>query len=97
MKNRPFWHQALVAAGLGAVPLGPAVVLPQSDVVPDFDPARYLGQGDTYNCSAFRSQAQAQAVLRADPSDPNRLDSDRDGIAYERNRPLRDLEPVRRL
>ena len=40
---------------------------------------------DLYNCNAFVSQQQAQAVLRADPSDPNRLDTEnnqsRDGIA----------------
>jgi len=48
-----------------------------------FDPSRYLGQGDRYNCGDFATQAQAQAVLNADPSDPNRLDGDNDGIACE--------------
>jgi hypothetical protein len=62
----------------------------------DFDPAAYLEQGDAYNCPHFGSQAEAQAVLRADPSDPNRLDADRDGIACESNRAPRDLEPVER-
>jgi hypothetical protein len=45
---------------------------------------RYVGQGDRYNFSDFANQAQAQAVLRADPNDPNPLDTDRprsDGIA----------------
>lgn len=37
-----------------------------------------------YNCSDFKSQAAAQAALRADPSDPNKLDADRDGIAWGR-------------
>jgi micrococcal nuclease len=55
-----------------------------------FDPARYLNQGDRYNCSDFQSQADAQAVLRADTSDPNRLDTDRDGIACESNPAPRD-------
>jgi hypothetical protein len=50
-----------------------------------FDPQRYLGQGDRYNCDDFATQADAQAVLDADRSDPNRLDGDRDGIACERN------------
>jgi len=50
-----------------------------------FDPAPYLGKGDAYNCADFASQADAQAVLRADPTDPNRLDADRDGVACERN------------
>ena len=40
--------------------------------------------------------ADAQAVLRADPSDPNQLDRDRDGIACESNPPPRDLVPVPR-
>ena len=47
-----------------------------------FDPSRYVGQGDRYTCSHFASQAEAQAVLRADPRDPNRLDgNDNDGLA----------------
>jgi hypothetical protein len=48
-----------------------------------FDPRRYIGQGNRYNCSDFATQAHAQAVLEADPSDPNRLDADHDGIACE--------------
>ena len=51
-----------------------------------FDPTAYVGKGARYNCAAFASQAQAQAVLRADPSDPNKLDADRDGVACESNR-----------
>jgi hypothetical protein len=35
------------------------------------------------DCSSFTSQADAQAVLTADPSDPNHLDADKDGIACE--------------
>src|ERR1700709_1892200 len=35
------------------------------------------------NCSDFATQAQAQAVYNADPSDPNHLDADHDGIACE--------------
>jgi hypothetical protein len=47
-----------------------------------FNPNSYLGQGDRYGCLDFASQANAQAVLRADPSDPNRLDTNpRDGFA----------------
>jgi hypothetical protein len=63
---------------------------------PGFDPHRFVGQGDRYNCPAFVSQADAQAVLRADPSDPNRLDADRDGIACETNPAPRDRVPVPR-
>lgn len=35
------------------------------------------------NCSDFDTQAEAQAVLDDDPSDPNGLDRDDDGIACE--------------
>ncbi|HET8567768.1 MAG TPA: excalibur calcium-binding domain-containing protein [Candidatus Limnocylindria bacterium] len=57
---------------------------------------RYLRQGDRYDCADFASQALAQAVLRADPRDPNRLDGDRDGIACETNPAPKDLVPVPR-
>ena len=66
---------------------------------PGFVPAKYLGQGDAYNCADFVSQADAQAVLRADPSDPNQLDTDRprpDGVACESNRAPFDRAPVLR-
>lgn len=39
-------------------------------------------QGDL-NCDDFPSQAAAQAVLDADPSDPNRLDANNNGQACE--------------
>lgn len=42
------------------------------------------------------AEADAQAVLRADPRDPNKLDPDRDGIACHRNRGLFDRVPVQR-
>ena len=62
---------------------------------PPFDPTAYIGQGDAYNCSDFASQADAQAVLRADPSDPNKLDQGGiPGVACESNRAPRDVEPV---
>ena len=61
-----------------------------------FDARTFIGKGDAFNCPAFASQAQAQAVLRADPRDPNRLDPDRDGIACESNRAPRDTTPVKR-
>lgn len=63
---------------------------------PTFDPSFYIGKGDAFNCADFASQADAQAVLRADPTDPNRLDADRDGIACESNRAPKDLVPVPR-
>jgi hypothetical protein len=73
-----------------------SVVVSQPAPIAGFDPSAYVGQGDAYNCANFSSQAQAQAVLRADPSDPNRLDADNDGIACESNRLPRDTVPVAR-
>src|SRR5215213_574035 len=51
------------------------------------------------DCSDFRSQAEAQAALRQDPSDPDVLDEDQgqDGIAcetYPYDDPARDETPV---
>jgi hypothetical protein len=42
------------------------------------------------------SQADARAVLRTDPSDPDGLDCDVDGISCESNRAPKDLAPVPR-
>ncbi len=39
-------------------------------------------QGDL-DCADFASQAEAQATFDADPTDPNGLDADNDGIACE--------------
>jgi hypothetical protein len=86
------------------VPPAPGSPLPPVQPVPPpapppsgFDPMRYIGQGDRYNCSDFASQAQAQAVLRADPSDPNRLDQGGvPGIACEDNPAPYDRTPVPR-
>jgi hypothetical protein len=44
---------------------------------PDYD------GGDDYDCSDFATQAEAQEVYEADPSDPHRLDGDYDGIACD--------------
>lgn len=65
-------------------------------LLPGFDPQRYLGQGNAYECSSFESQAEAQAVLRADSSDPNVIDQDRDGMACEANPSPRDTRRVPR-
>jgi hypothetical protein len=63
---------------------------------PGFEPTAYIGHGNAHNCPDFKSQAEAQAVLRADPSDPNVLDQDKDGIACESNPPPRDVNRVPR-
>lgn len=67
-----------------------------SKYIESFNPNLYIGQGNKFNCKDFSSQAQAQAVLRADPTDPNKLDTDYDGIACETNKSPKDLNPVKR-
>ncbi len=83
---------APVTAAPTAAPVAAAPTVAPSG----YDTARYLGQGDRYNCGDFSSQAYAQAVLRADPSDPNRLDTDRDEIACESRPNPKDLVRVPR-
>ena len=76
--------------------LGTSPITASSPVAHDFDPGKYIGQGDRYNCSDFASQAEAQAVLRVDPSDPNRLLKDGNGIACESSPGPKDLPPMTR-
>src|SRR5438874_12937827 len=83
---------ALLAAD--AVVISPASARAQ-DQIPAFDPGRFVG-GRDLDCGDFRSQAEAQAVLRTDPTDPNGLDLNRDGIACQRNGAPHDLIPVPR-
>ena len=46
--------------------------------------SKYVVQGqDKYNCTDFAHQADAQAVLRLAPNDPNNLDRNRNGIACD--------------
>ncbi|MEV7413837.1 hypothetical protein [Streptomyces sp. NPDC089919] len=53
----------------------------------------YATHGDAYECINFATQADAQAVLRADPADPNRLD-DGGGVACRGLPAPRDTKPV---
>ena len=46
-------------------------------------PAPFAFAATDKDCSDFQYQEDAQAVYNADPSDPNRLDNDNDGIACE--------------
>ncbi|MGW4649839.1 hypothetical protein [Kitasatospora sp. NPDC004289] len=62
-----------------------------------FDARYFLRHGtDAYDCADFASQADAQAVLRFAPADPNRLDEDRNGIACPDRPDPKDLKSVRR-
>ena len=42
-----------------------------------------MAQDGDLDCADFDSQAEAQAELESDPTDPNNLDADNDGIACE--------------
>jgi micrococcal nuclease len=69
---------------------------PKGDLQDDVAPTPAATPFRDLNCSDFPSQAAAQATLRGDPTDPHRLDPDRDGVACERNRAPFDRTPVRR-
>ena len=83
---------AVSPASTTRVTTAPATAAPAAG----FNAGSYIGKGDMYNCDDFISQAQAQAVLRADPRDPNRLDTDKDGIACESLKGAQDRVPVPR-
>ncbi|MER6254989.1 excalibur calcium-binding domain-containing protein [Streptomyces sp. NPDC001584] len=61
-----------------------------------FDVAPYVNKGHVADCDAFKSQADAQAVLRADALDPNGLDRDGDGLACPNLPEPKDKKPVHR-
>jgi hypothetical protein len=63
----------------GALIFAPLVVLPLLLVFVSVARA----QENNLNCADFSSQAEAQAELDSDPSDPNNLDADNDGQACE--------------
>lgn len=67
-----------------------SVLCPSSKV---FDAKEYVTHGDSNECSNFANQADAQAVLRADPSDPNHLDEG-GGVACRGLPEPRDIKPV---
>jgi LPXTG-motif cell wall-anchored protein len=59
-----------------------AGVVPTSTIPPTTTTAAAQG-GQSVNCPDFPNQEAAQAELNRDPSDPNGLDDDNDGIACE--------------
>ncbi|CAM5648181.1 hypothetical protein SAVIM338S_06451 [Streptomyces avidinii] len=61
-----------------------------------FDVTPYTHKGHVVDCAAFTSQADAQAVLRADALDPNQLDRDGDGVACPDRPEPTDKKPVHR-
>ena len=62
----------------------PGAEVPEPPAAPEPAPAPSgdLPEGDL-DCSDFETQAEAQAVLDADPSDPHGLDGEGDGIPCE--------------
>lgn len=80
-----------VPAAPAATDAAPAVVPEPADTVASVsDAAIHTWWGELpasfwdLDCSQLTYE-EAQAILHADPSDPNRLDGDHDGIACERN------------
>ncbi|GGZ93155.1 hypothetical protein [Streptomyces subrutilus] len=72
-----------------------SALCPQPDR--SFDARYFLRHGgDAYDCPDFASQADAQAVLRFDPADPNHLDGARKGVACPNLPGPKDVKPVRR-
>ena len=61
---------------------GGGVAQPAAPTTTQYDEPETPTQGDL-DCADFASQAEAQTVLDADPTDPNGLDADNDGIACE--------------
>lgn len=59
-------------------------------------PRTEIARAQAQDCSSYPSQAAAQAALRANPSDPNNLDPDDDGIACEDRPAPFDRTPVNR-
>ena len=56
-----------------------------SDSNSDSDDSSSGTSGDDRDCADFTSQADAQAALTSEPSDPDNLDADDDGIACEQH------------
>jgi hypothetical protein len=78
-RRRLDWR--LAAAPLAAVLVTAPAFMQAPPALPGFDPTPYAGTFDDYDCRDFTSQAQAQAVLRANPRDPNQLEAREMGIA----------------
>ena len=72
-----------VSKGWYRVRLLALIITPISLVLTFLAPAPPVAAQNNLNCSDFSTQAQAQAAYDKDPSDPNNLDSDKDGKACE--------------
>ena len=57
---------------------------PKTEPPPASPYEKYIVKGeDKFGCTSFPNQADAQAVLRIAPKDPNNLDGNRNGIACD--------------
>src|SRR5262245_44957249 len=74
-----------VGAGPVAPPDGtlPDVTVPETNEVPPPEAEEEPEEEVDLDCADFDFQEDAQEELLADPSDPNNLDGDGDGIACE--------------
>jgi hypothetical protein len=64
----PAVNWAQVPDDVGAADVGAAQRPAPPPASVGFYPSKYIGRGDAFNCADFVSQADAQAVLRADSS-----------------------------
>ena len=76
--------------GTGALRLAAVVLMLAADLVARITYERLIdpstpafAQQDQYDCASFGSQESAQSELDRDPRDPNNLDPDGDGQAFE--------------
>lgn len=72
-----------LAADCGAASTPSPTPTPTAQPTPTPTQTARPTQGQDLDCDDFATQDQAQAVLEKDPSDPNGLDRDNDGIACE--------------
>lgn len=91
--DKPYPRQLAPASVTDAAPVPPS---PAPPLLATFNPYPFTQYGDRYDCADFENQAMTQAVLRADPSDPNNLDPDGDGIACADNPAPTDSDAVTR-
>lgn len=66
-----------------SLPHRPAQQTPTSTITTTAIPTTPASTSRDKDCADFATQAQAQAELNKNPSDPNRLDADNDGYACE--------------
>jgi hypothetical protein len=70
--------------GVNDVPYGKVACEELAENQPDDQPSSAGSSTDSdLDCASFATHEEAQKVLEQDPSDPNYLDGDGDGVACE--------------